>query len=420
MNLRTAVSLKHPHVVAAMQEAGRPRPETSTMAFILFDKENKAMQEFCNLLPQHGFSLVAPVFDAALAVPQRRTQDDGEDAESREVALLKDFESKTGILMQVKPLSRPTPVVAVCKLLEECVSQGLAVHMNPVEHIPGRFACIGTALLNLFPDEGDCLRAATSNLTQPISYQYAMELCPSIAIEPCSFQDATQSRDGACFLVHAPNTWDADVGHAYGVKLAQASAQIYSSTQQEYIQTNAQLFWQKLSKIPGAHVFKVSLLRDAEPAAKRRKKEATSVELLLKAGVAEAEEILHPVLPLVRECMEKEVSAEIARCVLSLSNHAQPNEFQALPLRETCVYTPKQAFVHNMHIHFCFQVCKKKQGKRTQRPTLLAGCALSGHSAEGHLSSRTSRNTTQKPRTLSPTSRSSTLLAPSLNRSRRG
>jgi hypothetical protein len=148
-----------------------------------------------------------------------------------------------------------------------------------------------------------------------------MEICPNVLIEPTSFDQATQSGDGTCFLVHASNTWDADVGHAYGVKMVEATAQIYTSTEEEYIQTNMQLLWQKLAKTPGTYIFKVSIIsQDGEPQAKRRKKDAastTSVELLLKAGVVEAEETLRPVMPQVRERMSKEVSQELARPKLS-------------------------------------------------------------------------------------------------------
>ena len=107
----------------------------------------------------------------------------------------------------------------------------------------------------------------------------------------------------------------------HGVKMVEATAQIYTSTEEEYIQTNTQLLWQKLAKTPGTYIFKVSIIsQDGEPQAKRRKKDAastTSVELLLKAGVVEAEETLRPVMPQVRERMSKEVSQELARPKLS-------------------------------------------------------------------------------------------------------
>ena len=81
------------------------------------------------------------------------------------------------------------------------------------------------------------------------------------------------------FPVHAANMWDADVGHAYGVKLVQATALIYTSTEEEYIQTNAQLLWQKLAKTPGTYIFKASILNlDGEPQAKRRKKKRWDVD----------------------------------------------------------------------------------------------------------------------------------------------
>lgn len=279
------------------------------------------MQAFCKLLPKYGFALVAPVFDAVLAVPQSRTEEDGTERAPNQDALLNDFRDSTGITMQVKTLSRTRPQATVPNILRELLSNNMAIRMDPVQRLPGRFSCIGTALLNLFPDEANGIKEATSNLSSPISYHHTMEICPNVLIEPTSFDQATQSGDGTCFLVHASNTWDADVGHAYGVKMVEATAQIYTSTEEEYIQTNTQLLWQKLAKTPGTYIFKVSIIsQDGEPQAKRRKKDAastTSVELLLKAGVVEAEETLRPVMPQVRERMSKEVSQELARPKLS-------------------------------------------------------------------------------------------------------
>ena len=99
MKLRELLCQKFPPVLQAMTEAKKPRPETSTMAFLLFDKEHTAMRQFCDLLPKHGFALVGPVFDAVLAVPERQLSD-GDDQTSRGLALLADFESLTGITMQ--------------------------------------------------------------------------------------------------------------------------------------------------------------------------------------------------------------------------------------------------------------------------------------------------------------------------------
>ena len=230
--------------------------------------------------------------------------------------------------MQVKRFGRTRPQATVPNILRELLSNNMAIRMDPVQRLPGRFSCIGTALLNLFPDEANGIKEATSNLSSPISYHHTMEICPNVLIEPTSFDQATQSGDGTCFLVHASNTWDADVGHAYGVKMVEATAQIYTSTEEEYIQTNTQLLWQKLAKTPGTYIFKVSIIsQDGEPQAKRRTKDAastTSVELLLKAGVVEAEETLRPVMPQVRERMSKEVSQELARPKLSYQGQQRP------------------------------------------------------------------------------------------------
>ena len=320
MKLREVLCQKFPSVVQDMKAAKRPRPETSAMAFLLFDKEHKAMQLFCGLLPKHGFALVAPVFDAVLAVPQANLSMPGEEVDSAasEQALLEDFHSQTGIMMQVKPLDRSPPMLTVQQILESILENNAGIRMGAIHHIPGCYSCIGTALLNLFPEEADPLKAATSNLPEPMSYQHMMQLCPQFSIEPVSLSQAEQCGDGMCFLLHASSSSAKDCGHAYGLKLVQEAAHIYSSAEEECIQTNAKKLWKHLSKAHGTQVFQVNVLSADDRAAKRRRKEApsTCLEVQLKAGM-EAEEGWSSVAPQVRACMEREVLQEITRLGLS-------------------------------------------------------------------------------------------------------
>ena len=320
MKLREVLCQKFPSVVQDMKAAKRPRPETSAMAFLLFDKEHKAMQLFCGLLPKHGFALVAPVFDAVLAVPQANLSMSGEEVDSAasEQALLEDFHSQTGIMMQVKPLDRSPPMLTVQQILESILENNAGIRMGAIHHIPGCYSCIGTALLNLFPEEADPLKAATSNLPEPMSYQHMMQLCPQFSIEPVSLSQAEQCGDGMCFLLHASSSSAKDCGHAYGLKLVQEAAHIYSSAEEECIQTNAKKLWKHLSKAHGTQVFQVNVLSADDRAAKRRRKEApsTCLEVQLKAGM-EAEEGWSSVAPQVRACMEREVLQEITRLGLS-------------------------------------------------------------------------------------------------------
>lgn len=321
IKLRSALCQKFPHILEAMQAAGRPRPETSAMAFLLFDKENQTMQAFCDLLPLHGFALAAPIFDAVLAVPTTADAADA-DPKQNEDALLQTFMDKTGIMMQVKSLRPTQPVDSVHGILQDILANNQGMHLDPIERVPGCFSCIGTALVNLFPEEAETVKAATSDLPEPISYQSIMELCPRFAIQPITIEQAMQLGDGARCLLHASNTWDPEVGHAYGLKLLESTVQIYTSTEQECIQTNAKLFWQRLDNTSGICVFQISIADRGEQAAKRRRKEDASepqscVELQLRAGVGEQEEICNSMMPTVRQSMQKEVSLEIARAILS-------------------------------------------------------------------------------------------------------
>ena len=212
------------------------------------------------------------------------------------------------------------PVLTVQQILDDILASNQGIRMHSIEHVHGCYSCIGTALLNLFPEEEFSIKEATSNLTEPISYQRAMQLCPQIAIEPISWAQAKQCTDGTCFLLHTSHASGADIGHAYGLKLVQAAMHIYSSTEEERIQTNASLLLDKLQNVPGIYIFNVHVLPNGDPAAKRRKKEyGTSIELQLKAGMeCDSEETSWERLRMqLQDSMRKEVDREITRPGLS-------------------------------------------------------------------------------------------------------
>ncbi|CAJ1343512.1 unnamed protein product [Effrenium voratum] len=96
--VRNAVCADKPEILAAMKVAKKPRPETSALAFILFDEEDRAMRHLVNLLPDFGWFLVAPVFDAVLAAPKAST------VLGTEGALKTQFELDTGLRLHMKPI----------------------------------------------------------------------------------------------------------------------------------------------------------------------------------------------------------------------------------------------------------------------------------------------------------------------------
>ena len=94
--LRSALCRAHPEIVSAMVAKKRPRPETSTFAFLLFEEEDAAMRQLVDLLPQYGWVLVGPIFDAVLAAPGRET------VPGTEEALREHWERETGLRLHLK------------------------------------------------------------------------------------------------------------------------------------------------------------------------------------------------------------------------------------------------------------------------------------------------------------------------------
>ena len=81
-----------------MVRAGRQRPETSTMAFLLFDREDAATRLLISLLNEHGWILVCPIFDGVVAVPGPETVPGTEDA------IVQTFEDQTYLRLHTKPV----------------------------------------------------------------------------------------------------------------------------------------------------------------------------------------------------------------------------------------------------------------------------------------------------------------------------
>jgi len=85
--------------MAQMVAAKRPRPATSTLAFMVFEEEDRATQTLVNLLEEYGWRLVCPVFDAVVAVP-------GPDAvPGTDQAVAQAFHAATGLQLQLKNIS---------------------------------------------------------------------------------------------------------------------------------------------------------------------------------------------------------------------------------------------------------------------------------------------------------------------------
>ena len=152
--LRTCVATLYPDVVRALECAGRPRPETSALAYVLFDRECRRLREFVELLPKHGFQLVAPIYDAVIVTPCDVREGGDASVAGCEDALLSEFQLRTGIRMQRKALSAPDPEMGsrLSELLADMVLTGHGVGMGQIYRCAGDFACLPTALGNLFPD----------------------------------------------------------------------------------------------------------------------------------------------------------------------------------------------------------------------------------------------------------------------------
>ena len=142
LELREAVCTAYPGLVEAMCLARRPRPETSAVAMLLLDLENRWMRGFVELLPRHNFRLVASIFDAVVALPTAQADEEG---------LLQEFQDLCGLAMQVRPACPPAFCDGVREALARLTAAGKGVLDAQTETVAGEAMCIPTAVINLFP-----------------------------------------------------------------------------------------------------------------------------------------------------------------------------------------------------------------------------------------------------------------------------
>ncbi|CAJ1431563.1 unnamed protein product [Effrenium voratum] len=299
--LQARLCEQHPDLLKCMQESGKPRPEASVLAYILFEMENQKLRQFVELLPRHKFAMVAPVFDAVVAAP-----DPDGDAET----LVEDFEILTGIRMQVAKVCTET---ASTSSLQHWLS-GREVPKE-VLVIPGRFACIPSALANLFPETEEALAREFAGQDHPISYKEVASRVSGLCLRCLSAEEAPSLPGGARCLVHEFCPDGDEIGHAYGALVGPETVVIVTSSPSTAWEVDKQHFWQMVSGECRLRVFLAELSLDARPD-KRRKTDTGGADMDVLAGArrgGEDESLAEDIIGEVRGLMRAEVEAEVMR-----------------------------------------------------------------------------------------------------------
>ncbi|CAJ1445064.1 unnamed protein product [Effrenium voratum] len=208
LELREAVCTAYPGLVEAMCLARRPRPETSAVAMLLLDLENRWMRGFVELLPRHNFRLVASIFDAVVALPTAQADEEG---------LLEEFQDLCGLAMQVRPACPPAFCDGVREALARLTAAGKGVLDAQTETVAGEAMCIPTAVINLFPCAAASVKMSMSGKQGPLSYSQFLDLCPDFVIEALPVADAAAAQDNASFLLHEGRVQQSHPRHVFRV-----------------------------------------------------------------------------------------------------------------------------------------------------------------------------------------------------------
>ncbi|CAE6948302.1 unnamed protein product [Symbiodinium sp. CCMP2456] len=306
--LKQTLADKHPGFVKALKAAGKKRPETSTMAYILFDRENTYLQDFASLLPKHGFHMVSPVYDAVVAVPG---QGHHLNASQAEQDLLDEFDRKCGVRMQVSTVQAVVKDRNIAHIVEQLLANGNGMKLEDVQEkevLPGIGMCIPQALINLFPTMEEDVRTAFEGSAGPFSYREIMEQCRSVNIEPIHFEDRAGVEEESRYLLHdSEANCLSQCGHCYGVLAGPSGLVLWTSHQNDSVQLSARLFWEHAMQITGVKLFRVEC-----NAAQRKRKRTPPMpiaELELRAGMDLGEDMM----AVIRHQMAEEVKAEVSR-----------------------------------------------------------------------------------------------------------
>ncbi|CAJ1427843.1 unnamed protein product [Effrenium voratum] len=314
--LRKALCQQNAAVLEAAVAAGKRRPETSTMAMLLFDDEAKVTRDFCNCLQAFKWLPAAPVYDAVAAAPLA-----GGEAIS---AIVESFAAQSNVRMEVTELrmaGRQPQAGTLSQVLESLLNDG-AERLEDCMVVAGAQKCLAFSLANIFRAEDETLAASFGCGDGPLSFRQCMELHPGLSLEPVSVASAAAG-DGSHYIVHETRP-GREVGHAIGVLCYAGKCRVHSDSVMQAVEIDAATFWRSVAALPRAHVFEAKLL-SASLSLRKRKLANPLLDML---SGAEAPDVAERVLDTVAEKVRAEVSAEIKR--LDELAQAQWNTVQAL------------------------------------------------------------------------------------------
>jgi hypothetical protein len=316
--VRQAACKANPNVVEAMLKAHKPRPETSTFAYLLFDREAAATRQFMDVLQTSRWLAVTPVYDAVLALPGK-AESPHQLKTAEEVAWA--FASQSGIAMQIKELTAcadEDKQYLTDKVAALLLSNG-ASYAGEAMSATGKLMCLPSALVNLFPEPTTAhwdLRTKLENAEGPFTYKECLQKCENLILEPLTaFPDKLPRQSS--FVVHEPRV-GLSYGHAYGVSIQDDTCFLTSSTWSRRVQMPSSTFEALIREHPALKFFRTCM--DEEHKRKKRRNQPRSSQadefafdpLDLLAG-ADSESAAEDVAGAVVMSIQREVDRERAR-----------------------------------------------------------------------------------------------------------
>ena len=336
-HVRKAACEAYPGVYRAMVAAGRPRPETSALAFLAFDIENKITLSFWEHLQANKWIPVVPIFNAVIGVPCQ----DGVSAE----AVLDSFEAKHGVRMQDQQVESVEVEIQkyLVDIFEDLLESDKISRVGDVKVLTGARRCVSVALANLFPDDEDLL-VALGDQDGPETYRQVLTRCSEhICFESETYNPNNSPKSGS-WIVHEERVGQ-PFGHAYGFEISGGRIRVFVLALAGILEMPRETFWASLQLLPGFSLIRVKRAPSGGPKKKKAKVDAGDSVLDLLAGADDSErfDVADRMADCVVTVVQKEVAREVQRLESSTGRRRRIRVF-------SCVFCPFRSFKRRGHL----------------------------------------------------------------------
>lgn len=303
--VRAVVCDARPELLGAMVKAGRPRPGTSCLAFVVFDRENDITRSFWAHLLTCDWLPVGPVYDAVVATPHQAAHD-------KPATMVADmYEQTSGIKMQTKSLKAPSLPQHryLVDVVADLMSAGKAWSAGEVKVVSGAHKCLAFAVVNLFSEDED-VADAFDDSDGPMTYRQCQDQVNDLLFDLEKYSPEAAPAAGR-YIVHESRVAQ-PFGNANAIEASAGQIRFYAAGLATVAEMQAATFWGALQDVLDFTLLKVR--RVQEPKKKKARQEPQAFLDLLAGGPDQEDDAFEErISALAVSTVQDEVKREVER-----------------------------------------------------------------------------------------------------------